>query len=100
MNDLDQAMDFAVRKDDASDVAKLYPPRWPGGPPICASANLPAFETQESAVAWQNAPNKTNPLYEANPIKKIWQCEKCRHWHFITKPRPPSGASSGSGRES
>lgn len=76
MNDLDRAMDEAIKKDDAAD-AKLDGARWAGGPRICKRENLPSFTSEAAA-----------------------QCEYCHLWHFKTKPRPPSGASSGSGRQS
>jgi len=34
MNDLDRAMDLAVKKDDADDASKLDPARWSDGPGI------------------------------------------------------------------
>jgi len=76
----------------------LEPPRWAGGPPICAHENLPAFGCVADVTRWREKPG--NPLYEANPIKRLWLCHHCGQWHYTTKMRPPSGSSSGSGRES
>lgn len=73
-------------------------PRWPGGPPLCPAANLPAFATADQAKQWHDAPKRGNPLYESNPMTKLWQCEECGQWHFTTHPRPPSGSSSGSSK--
>lgn len=73
-------------------------PRFKGCPLICISANLPSFESKAHAKEWHESPKTGNPLYEVNPIKKIWQCQVCNKWHFITKHRPPSGHTSGSSR--
>lgn len=68
------------------------PPRWPGGPLICVAVNLPAFPTKEEALAFHE---KNGP---GNRITRIGQCETCKYWHYLVKPRPPSGDSSGSSR--
>jgi len=96
-DELESGFDLAIRKDDARDV-RLGLPRWLGGPPICEQENLPAFESKQTAIDWHEKPKQTNPLYEANHITKLWCCKFCSNWHFLTKPRPPSGSSSGTGR--
>lgn len=77
----------------------LNPPRWPGGPEICDFTNLPAFESETTFIEWHEAPKRGNPLYEPSSVVRKWKCDKCDGWHFVTKPRPPSGSSSGTGRE-
>jgi hypothetical protein len=67
------------------------PPRWPGGPRICVAANLPAFET----VAEARDITRTN---EGDSLKESWTCTVCGMIHATYKARPPSGATSGSGR--
>lgn len=75
-----------------AELLQLEPPRWPGGPPICPYENLPAFATWSEAARFQedNAPG--------NGIAHKWQCQKCGMWHFIGKPRQPSGTTSSSER--
>lgn len=73
-------------------------PRFKGCPPVCLKANLPAFETKEQLYQWHLGAKETNPQYDPNPIVKVWQCETCQRFHFLTKLRPPSGSSSGSSR--
>lgn len=76
-----------------ADPQKVDPPRWPGGPEICTLENLPRFETWKEAEAFheKNAPG-------ARIIRK-GVCKFCGGWHYVAKPRPPSGDSSGTGRE-
>jgi hypothetical protein len=68
------------------------PPRRPGGPVICAMANLPAFETWTAAEAYHE---KVAP---GSMISRKWQCPHCKWWHYESKQRAPSGASSGTER--
>jgi hypothetical protein len=66
--------------------------RWPGAPPICLAENLPAFDTREAAMEFheRNAPG--------GRVTRIGICSVCGSWHYVSKPRPPSGDSSGSSR--
>lgn len=59
--------------------AKIEPPRWPGGPPICKAENLPAFET---AGALADFHDRNGP--GVNVTKKAWQCQHCGGWHHGT----------------
>jgi hypothetical protein len=69
-------------------------PRWPGAPPICLHANLPAFETFD---AWKD-------FYERNApgckVERTWLCDVCHHYHGWSIAPDPSGSSSGTGRSS
>lgn len=67
-------------------------PRWLGAPKICLKENLPAFETWKKADAFHEA-NSPGSRYV-----RQWQCSFCDCWHYLAKPRPPSGDSSGSSR--
>jgi len=100
MSDLDADFDKAVQKDDALDAKRFESPRWKGGPLICHVENLPAFPSQDAAIGWLTLPAKTNPLYDVRPIRKLWQCDHCKWWHMLIKPRDPAGSSSGTGRTS
>lgn len=77
---------------------QLDPPAWPGGPELCDMEGLPFFETQEALLAAHNAPRKTNPVYEGQPLRRVWRCRFCGGWHSEYAYRDPSGASSGTGR--
>lgn len=70
----------------------LDEPRWPGGPPICPSANLPAFGSAKEIKDWieLNAPGVHTEAPE--------QCDACHHWHFKSEARGPAGESSGVSR--
>lgn len=75
-------------------IELLDPPRWPGGPPICVTVNLPAFTTHAALKAFHAA---------SGPSCKViseYECVKCGHWHAETKAPDPAGASSGTGRNS
>lgn len=69
-------------------------PRWPGAPPICLKARLPAFLTREDYNRWheRNGPGCT--------VKRVWKCDYCQHWHADTVAPDPTGGSSGTGRSS
>ena len=72
--------------------AELFdPPRWPGGPFICIAANLPSFETAAAA-------RNMNRTLEGDSVDETWECKACGMTHAGHKYRPPSGATSGSGR--
>ena len=75
-------------------MSKLFEatPRWPGGPQICLHANLPTFADGNAAKAFQeaNAPGAT--------MERLWQCSKCKGWHYLSQDRGPSGSSSGTQR--
>jgi len=67
-------------------------PRWPNGPPMCETANLPAFKTIDEAKAFHEA---NGP---GSRIIRSWRCDVCNCYHYLSKPRPPSGDSSGISR--
>lgn len=70
------------------------PPRWPGGPMICAAVNLPAFLTRSELDSFRetNCPGST--------IIKVWQCNVCDSWHYWASGHDPAGSSSGTTRTS
>ena len=72
--------------------ALFNPPRWPGGPPMCAKVNLPAFETEALLLAFlmRNGPRCS--------VEEIYQCPFCDLWHANTTAPDPTGSSSGTGR--
>lgn len=67
-------------------------PRWPGAPPTCELDCDLAFASTEELFAFHeaNAPGAR--------ILKVWKCAFCGRWHYKSKPRPPSGDSSGLSR--
>jgi len=68
------------------------PPRWPGAPPICEEANLPAFETAKEAIAFNEA--NGHP-----PILKSWRCRFCGGWHYYSSaPGDTNGGSLAGSR--
>lgn len=91
-------IDIAIANDDGADLKRLEASRWPNGPKICAVANLPYFKSEAEAKAWHTRHLDGNPIYEPNPIVKMWRCAACGGVHFLTKMRPPSGSSSGSSK--
>lgn len=72
----------------------MNPARWPNGPRICATANLPAFA---SLVEWRNFHSANGPSCK---IIREYQCTDCGQWHAVTTAPDPAGASSGQGRSS
>lgn len=59
----------------------LDPPRWPGGPPVCPEANLPAFGDEQAAGKFfDSACGKYG-----RGVDKLWKCAECGHWHFLAK---------------
>lgn len=73
---------------------ELDPPRWPGGPGICVSHNLPALATLNDIMAFHA---KNGPSCKVN---LVWKCETCGFWHAETSAPDPAGGSSGTGRSS
>jgi hypothetical protein len=73
---------------------ELDPPRWPKGPPICKTENLPALPTEKALDDF----NKANG--PACKVVRKWQCWACEHWHAETVAPDPAGGSSGTGRSS
>lgn len=73
-------------------MTTLDKPRWPGGPAICATANLPALDSKKALHAFKeaNAPGGT--------VIEEWCCTACGHWHYWGSSGDPSGASSGTTR--
>lgn len=67
------------------------PPRWPGGPKICKAENLPAFQTVKEMAAFHDSLPGVKTL-------TVKLCPVCDCYHAYTKPRSPSGDSSGSSR--
>ena len=59
--------------------------------PICLYENLPSFQTEADAAAW-------NVRCGGASVTEKWLCTVCNHWHYLASPVPPSGASSGTGR--
>lgn len=52
------------------------PPRWPGGPPICSEANLPAFRSTKAAGQYIQ---RYCPSVKLIAMKR---CRGCKHIHF------------------
>lgn len=67
-------------------------PRWPGAPKICIYENMLAFETEKELNAF-------NDTCASPQIVEKWICKACGCYHYVAKPTPPAGASSGTGRE-
>lgn len=69
-------------------------PRWPGAPPICIAANLPAFPSKSDLDAFlrRNGPSCK--------VVRAGVCGACNHWHAETIAPDPAGGSSGNGRSS
>jgi hypothetical protein len=65
-------------------------PRWPGAPPICVAANLPAFATRKEMKAFQEK--------IAGSALTDWECDACGCFHYEGKPHAPAGSSSGNER--
>lgn len=75
-------------------VAELDPPRWPGGPPICPAANLPAFADGKELAAFEAA---------SSPGWKVFlkfTCKACGRLHVWAGGHDPAGQSSGNTRSS
>jgi hypothetical protein len=68
---------------------ELDQPRFRGSPPICPSANLPAFDDRASLAAFLKANCPSHVL------DQVWTCEACRKIHHRGHFPGPSGASSG-----
>lgn len=71
---------------------QLDPPRWPGGPLICPTANLPAFPDKKASAAFRDANSPGCTVIEE------WICTACGLVHFWAHALDPSGASSGTTR--
>lgn len=67
----------------------LEPPRWPGGPPICPAANLPAFPDEAASLRFHETNSPGSRVY------RRWQCRQCGRWHYLALPCSPAGDSSG-----
>ena len=64
----------------------LESPRWVGGPHICSIVNLPAFETEREAQAFNDAHGHL-------PVMVRWRCKACGGWHhWTTAPTDSNGA--------
>jgi hypothetical protein len=74
--------------------APLEKPRWPGGPKICPTANLPAFTSKDGLSRFLKA---NGPSCK---VLREYLCESCGHWHAHTSAPDPAGGSSGNGRSS
>lgn len=70
----------------------LLPGHFPGCPPICPLATLPAFASLKEADVFHE---ENNP---GAPYLARWKC-KCGYYHFWAKAPAPAGGSSGSTRE-
>ena len=78
-------------------------PRFPGCPPICEKTNLPAFKVflKDPDLKIIESPEMEEFIKTHCPGAKVigrWFCRHCKMGHFTSKPRPPSGDSSGSSR--
>lgn len=69
----------------------LSPPRWPGGPPICPAANLPAFEDERERGRHEQPGSK---------VLLKFRCIACGRLHYWVSGHDPAGHSSGSTRTS
>lgn len=68
-------------------------PRWFGGPQICKTENLPAFNTRKELDMFLT---KFGPRAK---VHRIWLCDACHLFHATTSAPTPSGASSGTERD-
>lgn len=64
------------------------PPRWRGGPTICITANLPAFETEKALAQFHEANGPGTSIHEQ------WKCEACDCWHYTAAVQRKSTASN------
>lgn len=71
---------------------KLWPPRWPGGPPICSATNLPAFTDYAAAAKFRDA------NCPGAHFKRQWSCEDCGMVHYEATDRGSAGTTSGTER--
>lgn len=63
-------------------------PRWPGGPPICITANLCAFEGKAAAAKFRDA---NCPGFV---VLAEWQCKACGYIHYwVGAPGDSNGGS-------
>ena len=69
--------------------------RYRGCPPICTSANLPHFKTEDELNRWRTMPER-----DGHKLQKKWACRACGGWHYLARPRGPSGSSSDTERDS
>jgi hypothetical protein len=56
----------------------------------CSYEFLPAFATEAALGAFAESC--------CSVITEKWLCTVCNNWHYLGAPKPPSGASSGTGR--
>jgi hypothetical protein len=66
---------------------------WPGLM-ICEKRNLPAFASRQEMAAFRER------YCPSARVVREGVCKFCQRWHFASKPRGPSGASSGTERSS
>ena len=69
--------------------------RYPGCPKICVAANLPWFADEASLDKWRTMPER-----DGHKLQRKWRCDKCGGWHYLARPRGPSGSSSSTERDS
>lgn len=81
-----------MHREDRVRMTNLELPRWPGGPPICEKANLPAFATQAEALAFV----ASLPALSLQYLPEL--CQYCHGFHAYARCRPPSGGSYGVNR--
>ena len=67
-------------------------PRWPGAPPICIAANLPAHQSEADLMKFHAANGPSCYL------EYIGHCAFCGLWHARTSAPDPAGQSSGTTR--
>lgn len=73
----------------SNSTIQLNPPRFSGCPPICPSANLPAFDDRASLAAFLKA------NCHGHVQDEVWTCDACGRVHHRGHFPGPSGASSG-----
>jgi hypothetical protein len=68
-------------------------PRWPGAPPLCATANRLAFKDRQAMDDFRSSIGMS-----AYSSGEVWRCEFCGFLHYKGGAPSPSGDSSGTAR--
>jgi len=66
--------------------------RFRGCPPICDEANLPGFDGEAEAKAFNEA--NSHP-----PIKELWRCRACGCWHYWSVERSDNNGGHRAGAQ-
>lgn len=79
---------------EAATESGTLPPRWKGGPPVCAAANLPMFDDEKQFAAFEavNCPG--------GKVLLKFVCRSCSKLHVWVGGFDPAGQSSGNTRTS